>query len=162
MEMPKPQPEHQWLQQLVGDWEYEHAVACVPGQPEQVTRGTERVRSIGGLWVLCDGEGEMPGGGRAEMIITLGYDTDKKRFVGSFVASMMTMMWLYDGALDSSGKILTLDADGPDMTNPGRTTKYQDIIEIVEPDLRLLRSQAIGEDGQWRQFMRATYRRVRR
>src|SRR5687767_407077 len=101
MEFPKPQKEHQWLQQLVGDWEYEHVVNCGGGEPNR-TRGVEHVRSFGGLWVLCEGAGEMPGGGpgQADMLITLGYDTDKKRFVGTFIANMMTMMWLYDGALD--------------------------------------------------------------
>lgn len=160
MEFPKAQNQHQWLQQFVGDWEYEHLASCggSGGEPQR-TRGVEHVKSLGGLWILCEGKGEMPGGGQAEMLITIGYDADQKKFVGSFVASMMTMMWLYEGSLDAAGKVLTLDADGPDMTNPGRRTKYQDIFEVVNPDLRTLRSRALDADGEWQQFMTATYKR---
>jgi hypothetical protein len=39
---------------------------------------------------------------------------------------------------------------------------YQDIIEIVSPDQRVLRSQVLGADGKWTQFMEANYRRVAR
>ncbi len=37
--------------------------------------------------------------------------------------------------------------------------QYHDVIEIVSPDHRILRSLAQGEDGQWVQFMEAHYRR---
>ena len=35
------------------------------------------------------------------MIMTLGYDPQKKRFVGTLIGSMMTHLWVYDGALDA-------------------------------------------------------------
>jgi hypothetical protein len=161
MDLPKPQKEHDWLQQLVGTWDYEHIASCGPDQPDHTTRGVERVKSLGGLWVLCEGDGEMPDGGRMQMLITLGYDTDKKKFVGSFIANVMTMMWLYEGSLDAAGKVLTLDAEGPNMMDPGKTAKYQDITEMVNPDLRQFRSQVLTPDGKWHQFMRATYKRRR-
>ena len=43
---------------------------------------------------------------------------------------MMTHLWVYDGALDAAGKVLTLDAEGPSFTGDGTTAKYQDVIEI--------------------------------
>jgi Protein of unknown function (DUF1579) len=32
---------------------------------------------------------------------------DKKRFVGTWIGSMMTYMWVYDGELDRSERVLT-------------------------------------------------------
>jgi len=43
--------------------------------------GTESVRSLGGLWILAEGQGETPGSGSATTILTLGYDPQRKRFV---------------------------------------------------------------------------------
>lgn len=156
----EPQKEHEWLHQLVGEWTYEAECSMGPGQPAMKSGGSERVRSLGGLWVVCEGEGEMPGGGPATMIITLGYDPKKQRFVGSFVGSMMAQMWVYEGSLDAAGKVLTLDTEGPNFADAGETmSKYQDIIEIESVDHRVLRSRTLGEDGQWREFMTAHYRR---
>ena len=155
----EPQQEHRWLEALVGEWISEAECSMGPGQPPSKTKGTERVRSLGGLWVLAEGEGEMPGGGQATMLLTLGFDPQRKRFVGTWIGSMMTHLWVYDGGLDAAGKVLTLDAEGPDFANPGKLAKYQDIIEIVDRDHRILRSRTPGPDGTWNTFMTAHYRR---
>jgi hypothetical protein len=85
------------------------------------------------------------------------------RFVGTWVGSMMTHMWVYDGALDEAGKVLTLESEGPDMSPdavPGRMLLYRDVIELVSDDHRVLRSYARGADGQWQHFMTTHYRRT--
>jgi hypothetical protein len=156
----EPQSEHHWLQQLVGEWEMEAECVMEPGQPPVKSTGTETVRSLGGLWTVGEGRGEMPGCGEATSLMTLGFDPAKGRFVGSFVASMMTHFWLYDGALDASGKVLTLDAEGPSMTGDGKMARYQDIIELPGDGQRIMRSRMQGADGGWTEFMTARYRRV--
>lgn len=74
--------------------------------------------------------------------MTLGFDPAKGRFVGSFIASMMSMMWLYEGSLDAEGKSLVLDTEGPSMTGDGSMAKYQDVITFLSPDHRTLTSRA--------------------
>jgi hypothetical protein len=103
----------------------------------------------------------MPDGGPATTIMTLGYDPQTKRFVGTFIGSMMAHLWVYEGTMDASGTVLTLEAEGPDMADPGRHTKYRDIVEFRNNDHRLLSSQILGEDGQWHGFMTAHYRRTK-
>lgn len=157
----EPQKEHQWLQQLVGAWTYETEAVMGPDQPPQKFNGTERVRSLGGLWIVAEGQGEMPGGGTAHMITTLGYDPQKRRFVGTWVGSMMTYLWVYDGALDAAQGVLTLDAEGPNMAPDVQgMARYQDIVELKPDGQRRMRSQVLGEDGKWTQFMTAVYRRT--
>lgn len=160
--MAAPGEEHRWLQQLVGEWTSE-ARMTMEGGPEGTCRGTESVRSLGGLWVLAEGQGDMPGGGMATMLMTLGYDPARKRYVGTWIGSMMTHLWVYEGELDAGGQVLTLSSEGPDMSPgapPGRLLKYRDVIEIVAPDHRVLTSHCQGEDGQWQKFMEAHYRRA--
>ena len=156
-----PQQEHQWLQKLVGEWTSEMEAAMDPDKPAETFVGTETVRSIGGLWTMGEGRGDMPGGGTAVTVMTLGYDPARKRFVGTFIGSMMTHMWVYDGTLDATGKVLTLDAEGPHFAAEGKTAKYKDAIEFLSDDHRTLTSHMLGDDGKWNHFMTAHYRRKR-
>lgn len=157
----EPQKEHQWLQQLLGEWSYDAEGISEPGQAPEVNSGIESVRSLGGLWFVAEGQGSMPGGGEATMIMTLGYDPKRGRFVGTWIGSMMTHLWVYEGTLDASGKVLTLEAEGPSFATDGTMARYRDVIEIKSADHRLLTSYALGDDGEWRRFMTANYRRTK-
>jgi hypothetical protein len=161
MSFNQPQKEHQWLQQLIGEWTSEAEATMEPGKPPETFKGSEKVRALGDFWIVGEGQGEMPGGGAATMMLTLGYDPRTKRFVGTWVGSMMSHLWVYDGALDATERVLTLNAEGPDMSAEGKMAKYQDIIEIKNPDHRTLTSQALGDDGTWHRFMTVHYRRTR-
>jgi hypothetical protein len=157
----EPQKEHKWLEQLVGNWAYESDCIMGPDQPPMKSKGKESVSTLGGLWMLCEMEGEMPDGGTGRMQMTLGYDPAKGRFVGTFIGSMMTHLWIYDGELDASGRVLTLNAEGPSFAGDGKMAKYQDIIEIKNANERTLSSQVLGEDGKWTRFMTANYKRTK-
>ena len=130
-----------------------------PDQPPMKATGTESVRSIGGLWTMGEGHGQMPDGGPATTIMTLGYDPQKKQFVGTFIGSMMTYLWIYEGSLDAAEKALTLHAEGPSCTGDGTMAKYKDVLEVVSSDHRTLTSHLLGDDGQWKTFMTAHYHR---
>ena len=154
----KPQKEHQWLQKLVGEWTYEGEATAEPGKPTERFTGTESVRSLGGLWVLAEGTGDMPGFGWTTLM-TLGYDPRKKSYVGTFVSSMETYLWVYDGALDAAERVLTLDTEGPSVAAEGQMAKYRDVIEFKSDDQRALTSHMLGDDGNWHTFMTSSYRR---
>jgi hypothetical protein len=150
--------EHLWLQRLVGDWSFEADCIMGPDQQPAKTTGSQTVRMLGGLWMIGEGEGDCPDGTKAKSIITLGYDPQKQRFIGTFIASMMTHLWPYEGTLE--GNVLTLDSEGPSFSGDGAIVKYQDIVEFVDDDHWILRSRIPGEDGKWVEFMTAHYRRV--
>jgi hypothetical protein len=154
-----PQPEHRWLQRLVGEWTYEIDGPGKPGEEGGKWSGSERVRSIGGLWVQAEGQGEMPDGSPATTVMTLGYDPQRQRYVGTWIGSMMTYLWVYEGELDAAGRVLTLAAEGPDMATEGKTAKYRDMIEFKSDDHRVLTSHVLGDDGTWRAFMTLNFRR---
>lgn len=153
----EPQNEHQWLQKLVGEWTYETEAMMGPDQPPEKSTGVESVRSLGGFWVLAEGQGEMPGCGTVPTLMSLGYDPQKQRYVGTWIGSMMTQLWLYDGELDAAGRALALNSEGPAMTGEEKTAKYKDVIEFKSDDHRVLTSHMLGDDGEWHQFMTANY-----
>jgi Protein of unknown function (DUF1579) len=152
----EPQKEHQWLDRFIGEWTSETEITMGPDQPPSKTKGTEVVRSIGGLWMVAEGEGEMPGGSTGKTMMTLGYNPQNDRYVGTFIGSMMTHLWIYNGSLDAAGKVLTLDTEGPNFSQSS-ITKYKDIIEFISGDHRVMTSQILGDDGNWLQFMTAHY-----
>lgn len=152
------QQEHRWLQKLVGEWTME-GEAWEPGKPLVKSSGSESVRSVGDIWVLGEGQVEGHGDSPATTMITLGYDPQRERFVGTWVGSMMTQLWVYEGTLDATGRVLTLETEGPSMAGDGKLGKYRDVIEVVSDDHRVLRSQIQGADGQWHEFMTAHYHR---
>lgn len=160
MQPPEPQAEHQWLQQLVGEWTFEHEAD--PSKPAEACRGSEVVRPIGNLWIICEMTAPMPNAPepmRAAM--TLGYNPDKKRFEGTFIASMMNGLWIYEGQLNDSRDRLDLYTTGPSFSSPGKTAPYRDTIELQGNGRRTLTSHVQGDDGQWQRFMKASYQRVR-
>ena len=157
----QPQKEHEWLHQLIGAWTSEVESKMGPDKPTETFTAKETVRSVGGLWIVCEGQGELPGGGTATNVMTLGYDPARKRFVGTFIGSMMTHQWVYDGQLDVTGKVLTLDTEGPDFAAEGKLARYKDVIEIKSGDHRVLSAHMLGSDGKWHHFMTANYRRIK-
>jgi len=154
------QREHRWLRRLLGRWSYHSQVTVEPGQPPLALGGSEVGRPLGDLWVLLEGEGEMPDGNRGRWLMTLGYDPRQGCFVGSWTGSMMAHLWLYRGSLDASGNVLTLDTEGPAMNGEGRLAHYRDVIEFLADDRRLLRSEVLGDEGQWHQFQVSEFRRA--
>jgi hypothetical protein len=153
-----PQVQHQWLDKFIGKWTSESEYQMEPnGEPSKST-GTEIVRSIGGLWIIAECESDMPDGCVGKTMMTLGFDPQLDRFVGTFIGSMMTYMWIYNGSLDATQKVLILDTEGQNFTQTAMA-KYQDIIEFVSDDHRVMKSQILMEDGTWNHFMTAHYHR---
>jgi hypothetical protein len=158
-----PHANHRRLQKLVGEWSFESEAQMGLDEPPVKSSGTESVRALGELWVLGEGRGTMPDGKPATMLITLGYDPQRERFVGTWIGSMMTHLWVYDGRLDAAQQVLTLEAEGPDFgADPGKLRRYRDIIAWIGDDHRTLTSCSLGDDGKWSEpFMTSHYRRTR-
>ena len=98
MEFPKPTEHHRALDRLVGDWLYVTSTGMEDYDPEDpLKRWTEKVRSVGGLWVIAEGQGGMGSAGMSTMIMTLGYDPRLGHYVGSWIGSMMDKFWTYKG-----------------------------------------------------------------
>lgn len=156
----EPQKEHQWLQEMVGEWTFEGSMTMELDKPAESFKGTESVRSLDGIWIVAEGQGDMAGC-PGTTIMTLGYDLQKRRYVGTFIATMMTHLWLYEGSLDAGESALTLETEGPDMTAEGKMAKFRDVIEFESHDHRTLTSYLLGDDGNWREFVKAHYWRRR-
>lgn len=109
--VPTPAKEHEWLKKLEGTWTLA-GEGQMGGQTFQ-SKGTETVRSLGGFWIVSDLQCECAGAPMTGLM-TVGYDTAKGKFVGTWVCSMCDHMCKYEGTLQ--GDVLTLNTEGPDPT----------------------------------------------
>lgn len=153
--LPKPAKEHEWLKALDGEWSTDAEAMTEPGKTVKV-KGQASGRSLGGFWNILENRGEFMGAPFTG-IMTLGYDAEKKKYVGSWVDSMSPVQWKYEGTVDASGKILTLDSEGMSpMTN--KMTKFQERIELGGKDRWTLTS-SMEDNGKMVQYLKIVYSR---
>ena len=143
-----PTQEHAWLQRLAGEWETEIEVVTQPGQPPLKLKATESTRRIGQLWVLTAGETTPPAMPFARAL-ALGYDSAKKKYVGTWVDSNSTHIGRYEGAMDAAGKTLTLEGEIPHPYDGTRLVKVREVIELKSPDQKVVTTSLQGDDGNW-------------
>ena len=105
--------------------------------------GSEVVRSLGDVWVLVGGVSR----GGAATTSCRSASTPRRSLVGTFIGSMMVNLWVYDGALDSTGTKLVLDSEGPSFSGDGTMAKYRDTIEIKDSNNRALMRASSAPTG---------------
>ncbi len=165
-EMPKPTKEHKWLKKFVGRWTATSKGVMAEGQPPVETTATINSQLVGGFWVINRMQGKFNGpDGKASAMVfkgfqTIGYDVKKKKYVGTWIASMDGYLWHYEGAVEKNGTKLVLEADGPDMVDPNKTTKYRDAYEFISKDEIIVTSSMQKPDGTWFTFMNGTSKRM--
>lgn len=148
-----------WLAPLAGNWNLEHIGRMGPDGEAYVTRGTLTGRWIGERWWVGESNWSGEEGGTHTSIMTLGYNPEADRFVATFIGSMMSHLWVYDGHVDPSTGRLVMVVDGPSFAGEGTST-YEDSVEIVNPDHWILRSRVKLPSGEWFEFMEGHHRRA--
>lgn len=72
--------------------------------------------------------------------------------------SMTSYLWMYEGTVDESDKIPTLETEGPRQETPGQMAKYEEVIEIKDKDHKIFRSFR-EKAGEWTKGAEVHYRR---
>jgi len=144
--------EHAFLERMIGHWTV--AASDMTGDKPW----EETVRSLRGIWFVAEGAGEMSDGKQATTILTLGYDSSKSKYVGSWIGSMMDYMWTYEGEIEPSGNVLSLYTRGPAFEGDG-LADYREQIAFLDDNVRTFTSSAKEADGTWKQFMEVKYTR---
>lgn len=147
----KPNAEHEWILQFVGEWNWKTEFYMVPGQPPMKSEGTETITNVGSFWVTGILKSEMMGmpfEGRG----TYGYDTHKEKYVGTWVDTMGPNLWSNEGTRD--GNILTLTCTNY-CPMRGKLCDFKDQIELSEDGkTRTYTSSIKGDDGSWTLIMK--------
>lgn len=157
MQLPPPGEEHEWLQKFVGDWDLDIEMLGAPDQPPMKSRGRDQSRMIGGFWLVSEGRNDaFPYVCR----LTLGFDPELKKYVGTWIDSMSSYLWHYVGSVDASGRILTLETEGPFPPMPGGAlSKFREVTEFKTDDHRVYTSSRLAQNGEWIACIRINFHR---
>lgn len=148
-ETPKPGKQHEYLKQFEGTWEVRAKFMGKPGEPMVESKGTETAAvGQGGFWLTFDYKGEMfgtPFAGHGVM----GYDLRRQKFVGVWIDSMESGLFLSEGTSDESGKVFTMTAEGYcSIEGKSIPIKMKQISTIKDKDTRTLTMSMPGPDGK--------------
>jgi Protein of unknown function (DUF1579) len=157
VEMPGPVKEHELLEKFVGEWESEGEALMAPGQPPAKIQGVESSRLIGGFWFVAQIKSTIPDF-PYEQILTVGYDPQKRKYIGTIIDSMTSHIWQFEGTFDVTGNILTWETEGP-VPNPQTPSKFREVTELKSPDHKVFTSSILGPDGAWNTMLTVHSRR---
>jgi len=151
--MPPPGPEHEMLKKDVGTWDATVEMFMQAGAPPSVSKGTDTVSMVGAFWQVDEFKSEMMGQpfeGRG----ATGYDPAKRKYVGTWVDSMMPGYYTTEGTYDPATKTLTAIMEGPGPD--GAIAKTKETTEWKDADTRVF--TMFQPDGK-SVMMRITYKR---
>ncbi len=151
-----PQKDGTFLQRIAGEWAYDIDTSSGPGQPPQKFSGTEQVRTVG-PWAVLESHHQVQGHPFTG-ILTVGARSGGKGYVGTWICSDSDALVQYEGTLDDTGRVLTLETKGPDAKDPAKETRYRDVIELIDADHKQITS-TIEIDGKWVTYLTGHYRR---
>ena len=145
--MPKASKEHEVLKEGVGTWDYVMKFKMGPDQPEQEVKGVETCTMLGDFWLVFDIKTDnmmgMPWHGHGH----LGYDPEKKKYVGSFIDSMAPQGMTGEGTMDATGKIRTMIWTGKDHET-GKMGTMREVSEHKDKDHGVMTMSKVGSDGK--------------
>jgi hypothetical protein len=156
----KPTAEHKLLAKDVGTWDATiKSWMSGPDSEPMVSKGVEVDKLMpGGLWLMNDFEGDF-GGLAFHGHGATGFDTQKKKYVATWVDSMSTSLMTMEGDYDPDKRIMTTYGKGSDPAGKPyeskSTTKYVNDNEKVFT----LSMKSDESKGEFVKMMEITYKR---
>ncbi len=146
-EPPKPDPQHEALKYFEGTWDATAKFLGDPEKPMPESKGTEKAEMIlGGYWLSSEYKGEMMGTpftGRG----TMGYDEHKQKYIGTWIDSLSSGLYVSEGSADKDGKVFTMICQGF-CDCEGKSITIKQVYEIKDHDTWKMSFLAPNPDGK--------------
>jgi hypothetical protein len=153
---PLPSPERGLLDAQVGTWDATVEAFMAPGPPSTSKAVEVNTLSCGGRWLVTEFKSDFMGQ-PFEGHAVLGWDSLKKKLVGSWVDSAGPGLQVVEEEFDPAAKILSGFFEGPDTS--GKVERMRSMTEWKDPDTRVLTMFNPGAPGKETISMRITYKR---
>ena len=157
---PEVTKEHKLLKKDVGVWDAEMKIWMQgPDGEPMVSKGVERNRSVGDLWVISDYQGDL-GDQTFRGHGQFGYDPIKKKFVGTWIDSMTPHISTMEGTYDEQSGEMTMIATGIDPAT-GEESKSKSVSKYPDDNTRIFTMfmKAPGGGDDWVKSMEINYKR---
>jgi hypothetical protein len=153
-----PGEAHKKLEPVIGSFTVKTKMWMDPSKPPEETGGTsENKWVLGGRFVEQHVDGTAMGQPFSGIGYT-GYDNYKKKYVGSWVDSMGTMIMTSAGTADASGKQITFWSTMDDVVMK-KTMKVKSQVTIVDADHHTYEMWGPAPDGKMFKTLEVQYTR---
>jgi Protein of unknown function (DUF1579) len=153
--MPKPQPEHQKLHYLVGEWKSQGDMMASPFGPAGKFTSTDHNQMLGDFFLIMHSEGSGPMGPIKEVAV-MGYDSKAKKYTYEGYSSM--------GEHDTStGSIAgnTWTWLSPEQDMGGKKVKGRFIMKEVSSTSYTYTLDSSTDGGAWTKIMEGKATKVK-
>jgi hypothetical protein len=149
MKVATPGEGHKLLEPMIGSWNVQSTMWEKPGEPPQKGAGfAEASWVLGGRFVKEEFQGDF-GGMKFQGLGYTGYDNYKKKYIGSWMDTMGTMMMTSIGTVDPSGKVFTSTSHMDDIMT-GKPMTVRMVTRIVDNNKRVM--EMFGPDPSGKEF----------
>jgi hypothetical protein len=151
----QPSDEHLRLKGDVGTWTGKMTLQ-VPGSDEPMTMDIKETNTMmdGGLWLLSDFEAG-PFKGHAQ----IGYDAQKKKYVGTWIDNSSSHLSVMEGAYDAASHKMTMTFHGLDATS-GELKPMKSVTTYQGKDKRHF-VMYVQNDDKWVESFQMQYERAK-
>jgi hypothetical protein len=152
-----PGAPHKLLAGMAGIWHTRTKSWMEPGQPPMESTGTcEQKTLLGGRYLQQEFAGNMMGAPFNGIGVT-GFDNHKKRYVSTWMDSMSTGIFYFEGPAGADGRSFTQQClyDDP-VKGP---VKWRSVTKIVDDDTHLFEMYITDKSDKEQKMMEITYTR---
>lgn len=152
-----PGDPHKSLAKMAGSWDTNCKSWMEPDKPPMESTGTcEQKMILGGRYLQQEYSGDMMGSPFTGMGI-VGYDNHTKKFVSTWIDSMSTGIYFFEGTAGKDGKTITQESryDDPVMG----PMKYRSVSKILDDNTLMFEMYATDKSGKETKMMEMTYTR---
>jgi len=158
MAVATPGEAHKKLEPIVGSFDVKTTSWMAPGKPPEESTGTSETKWIlGNRFVEQTVSGTMMGQPFSGVGFT-GYDNYKKKYVGTWMDTMGTMIMTSTGTMDASGKKLTSWSVVDDVITK-KPAKIRSLLTILDNDHHKFEMWGPGPDGKSFKVLEINYTR---
>ena len=152
-----PGAPHELLAGMAGSWNARSKMWMEPGKPPMETSGTCEQRMIlGGRYLRQEFTGDMMGTTFNGLGIT-GYDNHKESYVSTWMDSMSTAIFFFEGTAGPDGKTITQTCRYDDPVKG--PLKWRSVTKIVDHDTHLFEMFVTDKSDKEEKMMEITYTR---
>lgn len=139
--------EHRKLHGLVGDWMATSEFTAEADEAMATGQASVSIHPIGEHWISADFAGTHAGA-EYRGVLTLGFDSRKQSYVGTYVDDTCNHLWVYEGSMNADNTILTLYAEAPVVAEVEGTVWVREVYDLQQGDRVEVRSYT-QDRGTW-------------
>ncbi|PKN63457.1 MAG: hypothetical protein CVU57_19455 [Deltaproteobacteria bacterium HGW-Deltaproteobacteria-15] len=141
-----PGAPHKALARMVGSWNTRGKYSMDPDQPPMESTGAcEQKMILGGRYLQQEHTGDMMGEAFTGVNI-IGYDNHTRKYVSTWIDSMSTGIYYFEGTASADGKTITQECRYDDPVK-GPTT-WRSITKIVDDNTLVYEMYGIDKKGK--------------